>query len=332
MPERPRGTIAAENIADGHLTTRQDSPPNMNEVRVLVVDDEALNLEILAGYFECIDEPAFSVLSSDGGEAAWQILRDPAQHFDVILLDRMMPELDGIGLLKRIKNEPRLVDIPVILQTAADSADEIREGLEAGAYYYLTKPYRRDALLAIVQAAITDAKAHDSLRRRLHEHVSSLQFMTRGDFHIKTIEEAGQLAAFLALACPDADRAVLGISELLINAVEHGNLGLSYADKARLKREDSWQQEISRLLALAEHREKKVRVGFERRAAGIALHIEDEGQGFAWQDFLELCPERACDPNGRGIALARLMSFSSITYEGCGNIAIATISSETNNP
>lgn len=304
----------------------------MNEVRVLVVDDEALNLEILAEYFEFMSEPSFSVLCIDSGEAAWQILRDPAQHFDVILLDRMMPELDGIGLLRRIKSEPHLVDIPVILQTAADSAEEIREGLEAGAYYYLTKPYRRDALLAIVQAALTDAKAHDSSRQRLHEHISSLQFLTRGDFHIKTIEEAGQLAAFLALACPNADRAVLGISELLINAVEHGNLGLSYADKARLKREDIWQKEISRLLTLVEHRDKRVRVGFERRADSIALRIEDEGRGFSWQNFLELSPERACDPNGRGIALARLISFSSITYEGCGNIAIVTISSDTNTP
>lgn len=301
----------------------------MNEVRVLVVDDEALNLEILAEYFEFSAEACFSLRGIDSGEAAWTVLADPTEHFDVILLDRMMPGLDGIGLLRRIKNEARLADIPVILQTAADSAEEIREGLEAGAYYYLTKPYRRDALLAIVQAAMTDARARDSLRHRLHEHIGSLQFLRRADFVIRSIDEAGQLAAFLAHACPNADRAVLGISELLINAVEHGNLGLSYTDKARLKREDCWQSEISRLLARPEHCAKIVRVGFERSADKITLRIEDEGKGFAWQEFLELSPERACDPNGRGIALARLMSFSSISYEGCGNIAIATIPSET---
>ena len=300
----------------------------MNEVRVLVVDDEVLNLEILAEYFDFKSDPAFSLLSIDGGEAAWEILLDPAEHFDVILLDRMMPGLDGIGLLRRIKSDPRLADIPVIMQTAADSADEIREGLEAGAYYYLTKPYRRDALLAIVQAALTDARARESLRRRLHEHLNSLQFLSRGDFSIRTIEEAGQLAAFLALACPNADKAVFGISELLINAVEHGNLGISYSDKACLKREDCWQTEISRLLAQPEHRAKQVRVTFERRPDGITLRIEDEGEGFPWQDFLELSPERACDPNGRGIALSRVISFSSIRYEGCGNIVVVTIPSE----
>jgi DNA-binding response OmpR family regulator/anti-sigma regulatory factor (Ser/Thr protein kinase) len=299
----------------------------MDAVRILVVDDETLNLEILAEYFGFDNEPPFSPLCIDGGEAAWDVLQDPAQHFDIILLDRMMPGLDGIALLRRIKSEPRLAEIPVILQTAADSAEQIREGLEAGAYYYLTKPYRRDALLAIVQAALTDARARDSLRRRLDEHVGSLQFLARADFRFRNIEEAGQLAAFLAQACPNPDQAILGISELLINAVEHGNLGLGYADKSRLKREDTWQAEISRRLADPANADKEVAVGFERQASGVTLRVVDQGNGFPWQNFLQISPERACDPNGRGIALAGMLSFSSLRYEGCGNIAVATISS-----
>lgn len=295
----------------------------MNEARVLVVDDEGLNLEILGEYFE--SEPSFTLRTADGGEEAWQILRDPGQHFDVVLLDRMMPGLDGIGLLRRIKSDPRLADIPVILQTAANSAGEIREGLEAGAYYYLTKPYQRDALFAIVHAALSDAKTRDSLRRRLHEHINSLQFLSRGEFTIRSIEEAGQLASFLAQACPNADTTVLGISELLINAVEHGNLGLSYAEKSQLKREERWQGEIDRRSALPAYCDKRVKVSFERSADCITLRIVDEGKGFAWQNYLELSPERVCDPNGRGIALARLMSFANIAYEGCGNVAVATI-------
>ena len=304
----------------------------MNAVRVLVVDDEALNLEILAEYFSFAEEPPFSPHCIDSGEGAWALLQDPANHFDVILLDRMMPELDGIALLRRIKSEDRLADIPVILQTAADSAEEIREGLEAGAYYYLTKPYRRDALIAIVQAALTDARAHNSLRRRLDEHVGSLQFLANADFRFRSIDEAGQLAAFLAQACPHPEQAILGISELLINAVEHGNLGLGYGEKARLKRDDNWQTEIARRLALPENSTKEVRVNITRRVDGVTLRVEDEGKGFPWQDFLQISPERACDPNGRGIALAGMLSFSSLNYEACGNIAVATISSATDTP
>jgi len=300
----------------------------MNKTLVLLVDDEELNLEILVEYFD--GEDAFVLQTADSGESAWQRLQDPEINFKLILLDRMMPGLDGIGLLKKIKGDPRLSGIPVIMQTAANSPEQIREGLEAGAYYYLTKPYRRDSLLAIVHAALSDAEARNALSRQLHQHINSLQFLDHAEFSIRTLEEAGQLASFIAHACPNPDAAVMGISELLINGVEHGNLGLSYAEKCRLKQEDRWHEEITRRSALPEHAEKQVRLSYRRETDAITLRICDQGSGFSWQNYLEINPDRAFDPNGRGIALARMLSFSNVTYEGCGNIAVATIRCSNN--
>jgi len=295
----------------------------MIEARILVVDDEALNLEILLAYFE--GETTHVPVTADSGEAAWQLLQAPGSDYGVILLDRMMPGLDGIGLIKRIKSDPRLAGIPVIMQTAANSASQIREGLEAGAYYYLTKPYRRDDLLAIVHAALADAEARDTLRQQLNQHIDSLHFLDAGEFSIRTVDEAGQLATFIAHACPAPGTAVIGISELLINAIEHGNLGLSYAEKSILKREETWRSEIDRRSSLPENAAKEVRLSFRRLPDQIVLRVADQGNGFNWQQFLEIDPERAFDPNGRGIALARMLSFTSICYEGCGNVAVATI-------
>lgn len=300
-----------------------------NKTRILAVDDEALNLEILLEYFA--DESALVLDTADGGEAAWALLQNPENDYKAILLDRMMPGLDGIGLLKRIKGDARLAGIPVIMQTAANSAAQIREGLEAGAYYYLTKPYRRDNLLAIVQAALIDAEARDALRLQLHSHINSLQFLKQAEFSIRTVDEASQLASFIARACPNAEMVVMGISELLINAVEHGNLGLSYAEKSSLKRDDCWRPEIDRRAALATNIEKEVKLQFQRDERSITLRVIDQGNGFDWQSFLEIEPERAFDPNGRGIALARLLSFSTLIYEGGGNTAVATISLAENN-
>lgn len=301
----------------------------MMQAHVLAVDDEALNLEILLEYFD--DETSLSLQTADGGEAAWRLLQDPENDFKAILLDRMMPGLDGIGLLKRIKDDPRLAGTPVIMQTAASSAAQIREGLEAGAYYYLTKPYRRDKLLAIVHAALVDAEVRDALRQQLHGHINSLQFLNQAEFSIRTVDEAGQLASFIAQACPNPDMAVMGISELLINGIEHGNLGLSYAEKSRLKREDCWKAEIDRRSILPVNVDKEVRLSFRRDGDTITLRVTDQGNGFDWQSFLEIDPERAFDPNGRGIALARLLSFSSLCYEGCGNTALAMINCAATN-
>ncbi|MDD2740969.1 MAG: response regulator [Rhodocyclaceae bacterium] len=290
---------------------------------VLLVDDEELNLEILLEYFD--DEPDFTLETAADGEIAWEMLQDDSKQFDLILLDRMMPRLDGIGLLRRMMGVPRLALIPVVLQTAAGSAEQVREGMEAGAYYYLTKPYRRDALLAIAHSAITDARSRRSLRHQLHEHIGALQFLSHGQFRVRTIDEASQLAAFIAQACPNPEASVLGISELLVNGVEHGNLGISYDDKASLKLNDNWREEIDRRTALPENSSKRVILDFQRDGKRITLRFTDEGSGFAWQDYLEMNPERACDPNGRGIALARMLSFSKIHYEGCGNVAVATL-------
>lgn len=295
----------------------------MNKILILAVDDEALNLEILIEYFE--DEETLTLLTAESGEAAWALLQNPEHHFKAILLDRMMPGMDGICLLKRIKSEPRIAGIPVIMQTAASSAQHIREGLEAGAYYYLTKPYRRDTLMAIVRAALADGNMREALREQLNGQINSLRLLNQAEFSVRTVDEAGQLASLIAQACPNPEIVVMGISELLINGIEHGNLGLTYAEKTRLKQEDGWRPEIDRRSALAMNADKAVRLIFQRDTESITLQVIDQGNGFDWTNFLEIQPERAFDPNGRGIALARLLSFSSLRYEGCGNTAIATI-------
>ena len=142
---------------------------------------------------------------------------------------------------------------------------------------------------------------------------------------MRTLEEAGELATLIAQACPNADAALFGISELLVNGVEHGNLGLSYEEKSQLALDNRWKSEVDRRSALPDNLGKRVRLSFRRESERITLRIADEGRGFAWRNYLELDPRRACDPNGRGIALARILSFSSIHYEGCGNVAVATI-------
>ena len=215
----------------------------MTKKCVLLVDDEELNLEILVEYFE--GEDPFVLQTADSGEAAWQLLQNPENDFKLILLDRMMPGLDGIALLKRMKGDPRLSGIPVIMQTAANSPEQIREGLEAGAYYYLTKPYRRDSLLAIVHAALSHAEARNSLSRQLHQHINSLQFLDQAEFSIRTIEEAGQLASFIAHACPNPDSRSYGHFRI---ADQRRRTRKPRAEpiprKRLLKQEDRWHDEI----------------------------------------------------------------------------------------
>lgn len=295
----------------------------MSFARVLVVNNEPMNLEIIGEYLSDSDYQPEMV---ESGEAAWAALSDEQHGFDLILLDRMMPGLDGIELLRRIKSEPRLRELPVIMQTAAATPNQVREGLQSGAHYYLTKPFEQGTLLAIMRSALDELRNRRDLADRIHAQRSAIALVRRGTYEVRTLEEAQILAGYLAQICPEPETAAMGLSELIINGIEHGNLGITYAEKSRLKQEDGWSEEIARRLALEENAAKRVIVDLSRDSEALSFRITDQGQGFDWDRYLEFDPERAFDPNGRGIALARSLAFASVNYLGNGNIVEAAIS------
>jgi CheY-like chemotaxis protein/anti-sigma regulatory factor (Ser/Thr protein kinase) len=290
--------------------------------RILVVDDEKFNLEIIT---EFLVDTGYDLTLADSGEAAWDLLVSAEAPFDLILLDRMMPGMDGIELLRRIKGEVRHSAVPVIMQTAAAAPEQVRQGLDAGAYYYLTKPFEPESLLAIVRAALESMTERRGLAQRASGQIDVLRLASRGEFSVRTLQEAQDVAALCAQLCPDPEVAGIGLSELMVNAIEHGNLGVLYEEKSRLKREDIWAREIERRLALPENGHKRVTLTFHRDITEMIFTIRDCGPGFDWTRYLDLDPERAFDPNGRGIALARHISFDRLEYHGSGSEVEAAV-------
>ena len=237
----------------------------------------------------------------------------------------MMPELDGMELLRRMKREARFADIPVIMQTAASSPDQVREGLEAGAYYYLTKPYEPEALISIVRAALEDRRGRSQLRSRAARLEEAQALIQSVEYRFVTLDDISSLVSVLAGMCPVPDVVAPGLSDLMVNAVEHGNLGVTYQEKSLLKWEGDWEAEIKRRLALPQFAGRFAMVRAERSATAVTFTITDQGEGFEWQKFLTFDPDRAFDPNGRGIAMARMMSFAALEYQGRGNVVVAQV-------
>ncbi|MFH1661057.1 MAG: response regulator receiver [Rhodocyclaceae bacterium] len=294
----------------------------MDKERVLVVDDEQLNLFIIEEFLEQED---ISLEMHSDPLAAWASLIAPESNFSLVILDRMMPELDGMEFLRRMKRESRFADIPVIMQTAASSPDQVREGLAAGAYYYLTKPYEPEALISIVRVAMEDRRARSQLRSRAARLEDAQKLIRTVEYRFVTMDDIASLVPVLAAMCSVPDVVAPGLSDLMVNAVEHGNLGVSYQEKSLLKWEGDWEAEISRRLALPQFCERFATIRLERTTESVVFTITDQGHGFEWSKFLAFDPDRAFDPNGRGIAMARMMSFSSLEYQGCGNVVVATV-------
>ncbi len=253
------------------------------------------------------------------------ILQQATIAFQAVLLDRMMPGIDGIAVLAKMKSQASLKILPVIMQTAAVSSEEIREGIEAGVFYYLTKPYTKDVVLAIVRAAVRDFTKNQSIQNKLNEQTKIFHCLDSAQFHFQTLEESRTLALLLAQACPDPDRAAMGLTDLLVNAVEHGNLQISYDEKTELQDTEEWETEIARRLSLTEFAHKQATITFHRSAEQIEFTIADQGTGFDWKRYLEMSPDLACASHGRGIAMARALSFDTMEYRGAGNEVVCTI-------
>lgn len=124
--------------------------------RILIVDDEPLNLDYLEQELEALGFVTES--AANGVEALERIAADPP---DLVLLDVMMPELDGISVLETLKGDPETRLIPVVLMTALNAVGDRVRGIEAGADDFLSKPVNDKELLARIRTALSTKRAID---------------------------------------------------------------------------------------------------------------------------------------------------------------------------
>lgn len=123
----------------------------MGKRRVLIVDDDAVTLEVLR---TILDLEEFAVLTAADGKEALQLVLDEPP--DAVVLDVMMPGMDGFEVCRRIKTEPGTSRIPVILLTARDMDADRQRGLEAGCDAYLTKPFSPLVLIERIGTLVRD--------------------------------------------------------------------------------------------------------------------------------------------------------------------------------
>jgi CheY-like chemotaxis protein len=304
-----------------------DAEATLN-ARVLAVDDEPFDLLLIDRY---LSRSGFQVTRANSGAHALKILEQCRRDLpEAILLDRMMPEMSGIEVMEVLVADPDFRDIPVIMQTGLADPEQIAFGISRGARYYLAKPFTGDLLVSMVRAAVDDYRRMRELRDSTSEFSHSLKLITSAQYELRTLQEARMLASHLSQFFPQPGRAIFGIIELLVNGVEHGNLGLDYADKSKLLRSGSWEAEVARRLELPEFSARRVRVDLKKLPNCTRLRVTDEGNGFDWIPYLEIQPERVFDLHGRGIAMSRLTSFDTIEYRGRGNEVEVTVKCDTN--
>lgn len=294
-------------------------------VRVLAVEDDPIAMAFLGAQ---IAELGHVMITAENGQQALSVIDSNREYIDVVLMDREMPVMDGLTAVKHMKNDRNLRDIPVIMITGADTPDDFREGLDVGIFYYLTKPVGEEMLRSVLAAAVRDSRQTKTLVEELHKHRTSFDLIDTCKFRFQTLADAESLAVFMANCFSDRQRVLPGLGELLINAVEHGNLEIGYEQKSVLIDAGTWRTEINRRQQLSEFKDKFATATVAHKENGTYVVIEDQGAGFDWQKFMKIDPARAGDNHGRGIALAKAKSFDKLSYGNDGRKAVGFVNRE----
>lgn len=127
-----------------------------SSINILVVDDNEFNREVL---MKRLSGEGYRVTTADNGELALGMLE--VRSFDLVMLDLLMPKIDGYEVLRRMKAHPEWRHIPVIVVTAVDNLDSAAQCIKMGAEDYLTKPFNSILLLARVSSSLERSKIHE---------------------------------------------------------------------------------------------------------------------------------------------------------------------------
>ncbi|MCJ2135537.1 response regulator, partial [Methylobacterium sp. J-026] len=170
-----------------------DTPtPRPHRDVVLVVDDSPDTLSFLT---EAIERSGATVLVAVGGDLALALVDEITP--DVILLDAVMPGMDGFETCRRLKAKPQLAGVPVIFMTGLSETEHIVKGLSAGGIDYVTKPIAPDEILARIRVHLASARAAQSARAALDTAGRTLFAVAEDGTVLWSTPQAGRLLAGL---------------------------------------------------------------------------------------------------------------------------------------
>ncbi|MFN8240604.1 MAG: response regulator [Bacteroidales bacterium] len=152
------------------------------KINILIVDDNIENLRVVSTFLK---EQDYQIALATDGKSALSILE--SNRIDLILLDIMMPEMDGYEVCNIIRKNERISNIPVIFLTARTETEDIVKGFQTGGVDYITKPFKKEELLARVKNHITIKLAKDYLRKCEKDAIETREHFMRALFQLSKI-------------------------------------------------------------------------------------------------------------------------------------------------
>lgn len=257
------------------------------------------------------------------------------ETYSVVVVDLSYSDTDQQERLLNWSQTPTTKDAILVVFYDEENLQVLIPSVVERATVMLSHPIEEKQLLEVISDCCKHFRHRAALQKDLHEVMIAIQSMEKGEFTFRRLEEARSLSMLLATLCPNNNQAALGLLELMVNCIEHGNLEISFDEKGALLKEGKWHHEVEHRLNLPEYAYRSVVIKFERKRGKIEFLIKDEGSGFDASKFLQIDNKPEDDINelkfnsscfhGRGIRLAKELCFDSLEYLGAGNQVKATI-------
>ncbi|WND02108.1 ATP-binding protein [Temperatibacter marinus] len=265
-------------------------------------------------------------------EAFWQELSHSDGYQSVLVFDPIAKE-KIYDLLSALPSLPVYINIPIILVLNETNLRFEQDFVKMGANSVLISPneYQDEKFYTLLRQEIdlqtSRYQSLTQLQPNLQSRITAIQNLEEGNFRIRTHEEAQQLASLLSISSKEPTLLAIGITELAINGVEHGMLGITHNEKNDLIESGTLATEIERLSKLDNNRQKFVEIHYLKSREYIKLRFIDPGNGFDYSTYLD---EKILEQqnqkmakHGRGISMAKAC-FNSLNYLGKGNEVEAT--------
>ncbi|MCG8490427.1 MAG: ATP-binding protein [Sneathiellales bacterium] len=218
----------------------------------------------------------------------------------------------------------------LIILHEENNKDEISVQLLEKASVLLQHPVNIEQLEKVLQECLRSYQQKTSFQKDLNSIMSAFKSMEKGCFPFQSLSDAKSLSLLLSVICPNSNDAAVGLLELMVNGIEHGNLEISFHEKGKLLKEGLWHSEIDRRLTLPKFKDRVASIEFCRNNEKIEFLITDEGAGFDVEKYLAN-KQKEDDVSdfqhfhGRGIKVAKKVCFDELEYLGQGNQVKATI-------
>ncbi len=178
-----------------------DRKPIHGHYRILVVDDNPVNLQVLVNHLQDYE----IVMANNGMDALDHVLGDGEEHhFDLVLLDVMMPGMNGYEVCKKIRQTYKSTELPVLLLTAKNQTEDLVTGLEAGANDFITKPFTMKELLARVKTHLRLGRLTQELKNAQIAALENARAAGKADFATTVLHNVGNILSSIKVSCTQA--------------------------------------------------------------------------------------------------------------------------------